>query len=147
MKYRPLNEHEVTDEVEFKIVHHVGYYYQLYWRFKPQAVKKKFLFWEYERFTKEQWLPVMVYRCPDVSLEFNIDNPYNDYNWHVYTLNLGDKHECDKYEDIKQEIKTYEQFTRRFKRDEYIERSNRDKERYNKLVDDFNKRINELKKL
>lgn len=91
-----MKHYTENDEIEIRLVHTVGAYYDLEWRYKKPH---KFLFFN----IKDNWKILPYYSPAAFSPD---DDPDSEFYWPSVFFNLGKKSDVDEYERLKKTVKT-----------------------------------------
>ena len=133
MKKKVYNE---NDEIELRLTHNVADHYWLEWRFKEPG---RFLFFK----KYDKWKSIRYY-CPGI---YTADeDPDRDFNWYWRGFHLGNKHEVQEYEHLKEIIHTKKELYKYYNVQGNIDKYYRDKEAHQKWLEEYNDAVNRLTK-
>lgn len=131
-------QHTENDEVELTLIHHVGDYYNLAWRYVGY---KKFLWFK----IYDKWKSLYLYKQYPQDPATGHD-PRDDFNWHNVSFNLGNDAQVQHYEAVKKRVKTKKDLWKEFQVDHNWERFQKDLRTYRAYCDKVNERIDRLAK-
>lgn len=90
-------KHTENDEIEIRLVHYVGRFFHLQWRYKDTHKVLGFN-------VHDRWKYITIY---DMNWdEGDIYGPENDFYWKTPSFDLSDNSDVQKYESIKKKINT-----------------------------------------
>ena len=131
-------QHTEHDEVELTLIHYVGDYYNLAWRYVGY---KKFLWFK----IYDKWKTLYLYKQYPQDPSRGHD-PRDDFNWDNVSFNLGNDAQVQHYEAVKKRVKTKKDLWKEFQVDHNWERFQKDLRTYRAYCDKVSERIDRLAK-
>ena len=99
-----------TDLIELGLYKHTAEYYYLKYRFLPKKVKVHILWFYIFVTAKDSWHVLRLYQSTVMP---NI-HPDDKALWRLVSFNIIDTHDMEYYNDLKKEVKTYEQLDKTY---------------------------------
>lgn len=99
-----------TDFIELGLHKHAAEYYYLKYRFLPKQVKVHILWFYIFVTVKDPWHVLRLYKStvmPDI-------NPDDEVLWRPVLFDIIDNHDMERYNQLKKEVKTYEQLDKTY---------------------------------
>ncbi len=125
-----------NDEVEIRLKYYVNHTFVLEWRFKEPG---RFLFFK----VPDKWRRILLYDNPRFS---PYEDPDKDIYWSYVFFNLGWDSEVQKYERLKEKVKTKKELDNYFHVKEKMSLYQEHKKRHQEWVEKTNKTIDRLTK-
>jgi hypothetical protein len=121
-------------KIELRLVHYVGKYYHVEYRFLDIDIEYKFLFLKWTKHHQNsRWHEVIQYSSP-IRICLTTGDPDDELWWNAITYEADDFESLEYFKRIKEEISTYEQMDREFELSKRREQYKKDKEEYNQIL-------------
>ena len=145
-----MKKHDKKDEVELRLLHDFGYWYDVQWRYKPQVKEIEILPWpiclKIKFKTIEKLNTVMMYKHPNVSISSCTGDPYDLDQWYAKSLNLSESAHRKDWEYYQKRIKTYEDLNFMFNIEANEMSWQKDLDEYDRLERETEEAIKKLNK-
>lgn len=134
-----------SSKVELRLVHSVGYYYDVEYRVLDIDIEYQFMFFKWTRHHKNtKWIPVIKYSRP-ITIDLSCTgDPSDEYHWNQLSYRADDTKKLEHFKKIKSEIKTYRDFNLEFGIDKMKEQYEEDRKTYEELLKKSKETINSI---
>lgn len=134
-----------NSRVELRLVHSVGYYYDVEYRVLDIDIEYQFMFFKWTRHHKNtKWLPVIKYSRP-ITIDLSCTgDPSDEFHWNQLSYRADDTKKLEHFKKIKSEIKTYRDFNLEFGIDKMKEQYEEDRKTYEELLKKSKETINSI---